>query len=108
MESTLVKWFQANQERANVSGEPVRGSATKILDRLYPGHEPFEFSNGWLEAFKSRHGIRSYRYFDESGSFDMAPFANTLPAIRDILDQYAWKDIYNMDKTGLFYRMQIL
>jgi hypothetical protein len=57
MESVLVKWFRANQERANVSGELVRESATKILDRLYPGHEPFEFSSGWLEAFQSHHGI---------------------------------------------------
>jgi hypothetical protein len=75
------------------------------LDRLYPGHEPFEFSSGWLEAFKVCHGIRSYRYFGESGSVDMVALTNTLPAIHDILDQYAWKDIYNMDETGLFYRM---
>jgi len=46
MESGLVKWFQANQEQANVSGELVRESAMKILDRPYPGHEPFEFK--WL------------------------------------------------------------
>jgi hypothetical protein len=38
----------------------------------------------------------------------MTTLANTLPAIRDVLDQYAWKDIYNMDETGLFYRMQVL
>ncbi len=76
-----------------MSGELVRKSVTKILDRLYPRHEPFEFSNGWLEVFKSHHGIRSYRRFGESGSVDMAALANTLPAICDILDQYAWKDI---------------
>jgi hypothetical protein len=35
----------------------------------------------------------------------MATLANTIPAIRDVLDQYAWKDIYNMEKIGLFYRM---
>jgi hypothetical protein len=108
MESALVKWFRANQERANVSGELVRESGMKILDWFYPGHEPFEFSSGWLEAFKSRHGIRSYRRFGESGFVDMAVLANTLPAIRDVLDQYAWKDIYNMDETRLFYRMQVL
>jgi len=108
MESVLVKWFRANQEWANVSGELVRESVMKILDRLYLGHEPFEFSSGWLEAFKFRHGIRSYRHFGESGSIDMATLANTLPAIHDVLDQYAWKDIYNMDEIGLFYRMQVL
>jgi len=93
---------------ANVSGELVRESATKILDWLYHGHEPFEFSSGWLEAFKSRHGIKSYRRFAKSGSIDMVALTNTLPAIRDVLDQYAWKDIYNMDETGFFYRMQVL
>jgi hypothetical protein len=86
MESTLVKWFRANQEWANVSGELVKESATKILDRLYSGHKPFEFSSGWLEAFKSRHGIRSYRHFGKSGFVDMAALANTLPTIRDVLD----------------------
>ncbi len=108
MESALVKWFQANQERANVNGELVRESAMKILDQLYPRHEPFEFSSGWLEAFKFRHGIRSYCRFGESGFVDMAALTDTLPAICDILDQYTWKDIYNMDETGLFYRMQVL
>jgi hypothetical protein len=108
MESMLFKWFRANQEWANVSGELVRESATKILDRLYPGHEPFEFSSGWLEVFKSHLGIRSYHCFSESGSIDMVALANTILAIHDILDQYAWKDIYNMDETGLFYRMQVL
>ncbi len=38
----------------------------------------------------------------------MAALANTLPAIRDVLDQYVWKDIYNMDEIGLFYWMQVL
>jgi hypothetical protein len=92
MESALVKWF-----RANVSGELVRESATKILDQLYPEHEPFEFSSGWLEAFKSRHGIRSYRRFGESGSIDMATLANTLPVIHDVLDQYAWGPEKNIE-----------
>ncbi len=46
MESTIIKWFRANQEQANVNGELVRKSAMKILDRLYPGHEPFKFSSG--------------------------------------------------------------
>ncbi len=91
-----------------MNGELVKKSAMKILDRLYPGHEPFEFSSGSLEAFKSRHGIRSYRCFSESGYVNMDVLANTLPAIRDVLDQYAWKDIYNMDETGLFYQMQVL
>jgi hypothetical protein len=30
-----------------------------------------------------------------------------LPGIHQLLDQYAWKDIYNMDETGFFFCMQV-
>ncbi len=88
-----------------MSGELVRENPMKILNRLYLGHEPFKFSSDWLEAFKSCHGIRSYHRFGESGFVDMAALANTLPTIHDVLDQFARKNIYNMDETGFFYPM---
>jgi hypothetical protein len=77
------------------------------LDRLHPSHELFEFSNSWLEAFKLRHEIKSFRRFGESGSVDMNVVNLAVPGIRQLLDQYAWKDIYNMDETGLFFHMQV-
>ena len=78
-----------------------------FLKEFYPEAEGFEFSNGWLERFKARFAIKSYRRFGESGSVNMMVIENALPAIRELLDQYEWKDIYNMDETGLFYRMQV-
>jgi hypothetical protein len=41
----------------------------------------------------------------ESGSIDMNAVNLALPGIRQLMDQYAWKDIYNMDETGFFFRM---
>ena len=67
----------------------------------------FEFSNGWLDRFKARYGIKSYRRFGESGSVDTAVIAQARPLLCELLDQYDWKDIYNMDEAGLFYRMQV-
>ena len=32
---------------------------------------------------------------------------NERPMVRDILDQYELKDIYNVDETGLRYTMQV-
>ena len=29
-----------------------------------------------------------------------------LPSIKAKLNQFQWKDIYNMDETGLFYRLE--
>ncbi|KAI9178030.1 hypothetical protein LWI28_021870 [Acer negundo] len=66
----------------------------------------FEFSNGWLNRFKSRHGIKSFRRFGEIGTVDTRAVEEAIPNLFGILDQYEWKDIYNMDETGLFYRLQ--
>ncbi len=107
MEAALAEWFLANQEHVNLSGDLIRESAMKIIDRLYPDHLPFEFSNGWLEAFQVRHGIKKHRRFGESGSVNMTTVATTLSGIRQVLDTYEWRDIYNMDDSGLFYRMQV-
>jgi hypothetical protein len=78
-----------------------------FLAELYPGHRAFEFSNGWLEAFKNRRDIKSYRRFGESKSTNMAVIEESLVQIRLTLDQYERHDISNMDETGLFYRMQV-
>ncbi len=107
MEETLVEWILENQERIPIFGDLIKTNVAKILDHLHPGHELFESSNGWLEAFKLRHGIKSFRCFGESGSVDMNAINLALPRIRQLLDQYAWKDIYNRDETSIFFRMQV-
>jgi len=107
MEETLAEWILANQERIPIFGDLIKENAAKILDRLHPSHELFELSNGWLEAFKLRHRIKSFCRFGESGFVDMNAVNLALPRIRQLLDQYAWKDIYNMDETGLFFHMQV-
>ncbi len=55
MEETFAEWILANQERIPIFGDFIKENAAKILDRLHPGHELFENSNGWLEAFKLHH-----------------------------------------------------
>jgi hypothetical protein len=90
-----------------MSGDLTKEKVVYFLAELYPGHMAFEFSNGWLEAFKNRRGIKSYRRFGESGSANMAVIEESSPQIRLTLDQYERRDIYNMDETRLFYRMQV-
>ncbi|KAL6541699.1 hypothetical protein OROGR_011185 [Orobanche gracilis] len=106
MESALYEWFVCNQEHVNISGELLKEKSRIFLKSLYPEAISFEFSNGWLEKFKHRHAIQSFRRFGESGSVDMEKIEASLPSIREELDKWDWKDIYNMDETSLFYRMQ--
>ena len=72
------------------------------MNTLYPtvkGEDVPAFSIGWLQKFKNRHGIRMHYRFGESGSVDVKALKNRLPEIHAA-------DIYNMDETGLSYRLQ--
>jgi hypothetical protein len=107
----LYEWFLQHQELVNISGELIKEKAVVFMKLLYPGGDASRFesknwSNGWLEAFKQRYGIKSFRRFGESGAVDMTVVERELPKLREVLDQYSWGDIYNMDETGLFFRMQ--
>jgi len=107
METAPYRWFLTYQDQVNMSGDLTKEKATYFLAELYPGRRAFEFSNGWLESFKNRRNIKSYCCFGESGSANMAVIEESLPQIRLTLDQYEQRDIYNMDETGLFYKMQV-
>jgi hypothetical protein len=107
METALYRWFLTYQDQVNMSGDLTKEKAAYFLAEHYLGHGAFEFSNGWLEAFKNRRDIKSYCRFGESGSANMAVIEESLPQICLTLDQYERRDIYNMDEIGLFYKMQV-
>ncbi|MFQ6634598.1 hypothetical protein Gotur_011754 [Gossypium turneri] len=46
----------------------------------------FNFLIGWLDRFKARHGIKSYRIFGESGSVVKKNIEDALPQIRAKLE----------------------
>ncbi|XP_074377759.1 CENP-B homolog protein 2-like [Apium graveolens] len=107
LEKALYEWFLQRQEKVNMSGEMIQGKAKEFMQKMYgETNSEFSFSSGWLERFKARCSIKSYRRFGESGSVNMEDIANTLPEIRSKLDQFNLKDIYNMDETRLFYRLE--
>ncbi|MBA0861999.1 hypothetical protein Goshw_003361 [Gossypium schwendimanii] len=92
-----------------MTGEMIQTIAKEFLQKMYgDANSEFNFSIGWLKRFKARHEIKSYRRFGESGSVVMENIEDALPQIRAKLENFDWKDIYNMDKKGLFYRLQIL
>lgn len=99
MEEALLQWFQSYQSMINISGDLMKEKGAFFLTKLYPDAKSFDFSNGWLERFKHRHGIKSFRRFGESGTVDMQAVEDAIPILRNVLDQYEWKDIYNMDET---------
>lgn len=107
MEKVLYEWFLQYQDRVNMTGELILEKAKETMKILYPQQDQeHTFSQGWLEKFKLRHGIKSFRRFGESGSVDVQDMEKKLESIREKINQFPMKDVFNMDETGLFYRLQ--
>jgi len=84
----------------------LRTKVARFLQELHLDALEMAFSQGWLEKFKDRHMIKSFRCFGESGALDMEAVGVALLDIRAIIDAYAKKDVFNMDETGLYWRLQ--
>jgi len=106
MEFVLKRYFLEQQDKVNLNGNMVRAKATRFLQELHPDALEIAFSQGWLEKFKDRHGIKSFCHFEESGALDMEAVGAALLDIRAVVDAYAKKDVFNMDEIGLCWRLQ--
>jgi hypothetical protein len=63
------------------------------------------FSDGWLQKFLDRHGLKTIKLSGEAGSADHKAIEMELPVIQQIIAQYQRSNVFNMDETGLFYSM---
>jgi len=106
MELALKCWFLEQQDKVNLSGDMLRAKAACFPQELHPNAPEMALSQGWLEKFKDRHEIKSFRCFGESDALDMEAIGAMLPDICVVGDAYIEKDVFNMDETGLYWRLQ--
>lgn len=106
MELALKCWFLEQQDKVNLSGDMLRAKAACFPQELHPNAPEMALSQGWLEKFKDRHEIKSFRRFGESDALDMEAIGAVLPDICVVGDAYIEKDVFNMDETGLYWRLQ--
>ena len=104
LEQGLLKWFK--QTRASLL--PVSGPLlAEIAERLAKemGITDWNCSNGFLERFKKRHGITFKAAAGESAAVDSDIVDDWLTRLPQILDGYSPDDIFNMDETGIFFKL---
>ena len=63
-----------------------------------------KWSIGWLEGFKSCNGIRKRKQHGEAALVNMEGAKDRMIELRAIVAPYPLKDVYIMDKTGLFWK----
>ena len=61
--------------------------------------EVITFSNGWLRQFKKRHNLKQIRMHGESGSVSELVIGEAITGLKQLTNNYAWKDIHSPAKS---------
>ena len=103
VDDVVWRWFQRIRIlNTPVSGPMIQEKAREFSKRLQK--VDFKASNGWLARFKTRHNIRCATLSGERASVDSLTVESWRGHLPDIIKDYALRDIFNMDETGLFFR----
>lgn len=106
LERALTLWLWKTEHVTQISDDMAVEKAKELAKDARLGVGPdFKLSNGWLEKFKSRVGVKSYHLHGERGSADEKALEEAQRQIRGLLAGYELKDICNMDETGLYHQM---
>lgn len=65
----------------------------------------FAASEKWAKNFVSRHGMIHTRLHGEAGSVDDEAIEEGMAKIRDETKKYDLNNIFNVDETGIFFRL---
>ena len=76
----------------------------KLIPALACNPEP-KFSSGWLDGFKKRYNIKKHKQHGEAASADHADSEEKMTNLRTLVDEYGMENSYNMDETGLYWKM---
>ena len=69
------------------------------------GKQKFTRSNGWLEKWKRKYNIKELRISGESGDVEGPTVDSWLERLPELVTGYAQNNIWNMDETGLFWKV---
>jgi hypothetical protein len=101
----LSLWVTAAMENRLILSGAILQNKALTFAMNFDDEKDFKASEGWLEAFKKRHGIRSYILHGESNSAPLDNLPEARSMLQDIISQYDLDDVYNADETGIFYRL---
>ncbi len=59
---------------------------------------------GWLQKWKQRNNVRSYKISKKSGNVDLECVEQWKLSLKTFLIGYDLKNVFNMDETSFFFR----
>ena len=99
----MYEWFKtARSKNIPVSGSLLKEKALLFAAEL--NNTSFKASNGWLESFRQRHGIKFNVLSGESADVDEGLATGWKERPPTLCEGYQPQDIFNVDESGFFYR----
>lgn len=103
VDQVVFNWFcKARNKHLPISGPIIQARALEAAQNL--GLNDFKASNGWLERFRRRHDITFKTICGESADVNIEDVKVWKEKLLSIFKDYAPKDVFNADETGLYYR----
>ncbi|CAB4446617.1 unnamed protein product [Rhizophagus irregularis] len=70
--------------------------------------QDFKGCDGWVAGFKKRHNLKSYIKHEEAASALSEKDLNEMRKdLQNILKKYSPDDIFNIDETGLYWKIEL-
>ncbi|XP_021916826.1 tigger transposable element-derived protein 6-like [Zootermopsis nevadensis] len=105
LEDALIIWIGQVNARNGTTTDGVIKEQAKVIGQQM-GVTNFVYSSGWLHRFKRRHGLSQLKKPGETAKINEEVVEAGRQRLYDIVKEYDPKDIYSMDESALFYRMQ--
>jgi hypothetical protein len=107
LDAALATWvLQCQQNKVSITGDVIKAKARRFATLMkIPEEEHPTFSTGWLCAFQKRHRFKSFKQYGEASSAPADAVYRGRQELIDIINNFDLKDVYNIDETGLFFRM---
>ena len=105
LENSLYNWFiKAQNSGITITDLILQEQAKRIGQKMEINN--FKYSKGWIDNFKKSRGIKLYKKHGESANIKIEDVKQEIKTIKQKLSKYDPSDIYNMDETGLFYKLE--
>ena len=100
---SLYEWYLlATSKNIYPNGPQLSEKAKEIAIKLKK--EGFNASEGWLDKWKKRYNIKKKAIVGESGDVSSETITAWKERLPVITAGYNKEDIYNLDKTGCFWK----
>ena len=105
IEEAVSIWVDQQISRNLILSGPIIQEKAKEFAILFDING-FSASGGWLNNFKRRNNLHTFKISGEAGSAPINEISQMRVELQEVLQEYELRDIWNCDETALFWRLE--